>query len=126
MKRYAIFLVLCAFGFSSCIEITSTIHDLFINNKTGKDITVFYVLSRDKETVEMLVADGSGFNINIKIPGDQSAYSEEELDLVFEKISFYDGKDSVLVDLEKTKWKMTKSLEDWGIKLHPYILDLTR
>lgn len=126
MKRYSILLVLCVFGFSSCIEITSTIHDLFINNKTRKDITVFYVLSRDKETVEMQVADGSGFNINIKIPGDQSTYSEEELDLVFEKISFYDGKDTVLVDLEKTKWRMTKSLEDWGIKLHPYILDLTR
>jgi hypothetical protein len=126
MKKYATFLVLCIFGFSSCIEITSTIHDLFINNKTGKDITVFYVLSRDKEAVEMQVADGSGFNISIKIPGDQSPYSEEELDLAFDKISFSDGIDTVLVDLEKTNWKKNKALEDWGVKLYPYILDLTK
>jgi hypothetical protein len=126
MKKYAILLVLSIFGFSSCIEIASTFHDLFINNKTGKDIRVFYVLSRDKETVEMQVADGSGFNIRIKIPGDQSAYSEEDLDLVFDKISFFDGTDTVLADLEKTNWKKNKALEDWGVKLYPYILDLTK
>jgi hypothetical protein len=126
MKKYAILLVLSIFGFSSCIEIASTFHDLFINNKTGKDIRVFYVLSREKETVEMQVADGSGFNIRIKIPGDQSAYSEEDLDLVFDKISFYDGKDTVLVDLEKSEWRKNKSGADWKFRLHSYALDLTK
>lgn len=87
---------------------------------------MFYELSRDKESVEMQVADGKSFRIEIAFPGDQPAYSEEELDLVFDKISFYDGIDTVLVDLEKTNWKKNKALEDWGVKLYPYILDLTK
>ena len=128
MKKYLSISILCVLVFSSCIEITSTFHDLFINNKTGKDIRVFYVLSRDKETVEMQVADGSGFNIRIMIPGDQSAYSEEDLDLVFDKISFFDGTDTMHVDLKNTALRISKSNVDkfWKEQYHNYYFDLTR
>jgi hypothetical protein len=76
----------------------------------------------------MQVVDGSGFNIRIMIPGDQSAYSEEDLDLVFDKISFFDGTDTMHVDLKNTALIISKSNVDkfWKEQYHNYYLDLTR
>ena len=126
MKKYAILLVLSIFGFSSCMEITSTDHVLYIANKTGRDITVFYVLSKDKKTVEMKLANEERFNVLINFPGDQSPYSEEELDLAFDKISFSDGIDTVLVDLEKTIWIQNPPGSGQKFKAHIYTLVLMK